>query len=208
MTRPYVGNYFDFLAQKEAILQRVREYEDLSMQETIELRDPLVKRRLYKSSPEYRKKKERLLKYPETRGIKPKFPGYDPDFYRNKEAREFLEWKRRPIHLKKYADQYKSLVESAKDVVEGPQRPPQPLYVWKEGSWDVYSDVPPKGGIAYKRTYHESMEPYWAEVQRLRREEAKKRLLAYRIMKRKFEARRKLMRSRGQFILSDEPLVY
>ena len=127
--------------------------EDLSMQETIELRDPLVKRRLYKSSPEYRKKKERLLKYPETRGIKPKFPGYDPDFYRNKEAREFLEWERRPIHLKKYADQYKSLVESAKDVVEGPQRPPQPLYVWKEGSWDVYSDVPPKGGIAYKRTY-------------------------------------------------------
>ena len=73
MARPYVGNYFDFLAQKEAILQRVREYEDLSMQETIELRDPLVKRRLYKSSPEYRKKKERLLKYPETRGIKPKF---------------------------------------------------------------------------------------------------------------------------------------
>ena len=41
------------------------------------------------------------------------------------------------------------------------------------------------------------MEPYWAEVQRLRREEAKKRLLAYRIMKRKFEARRKLMRSVG-----------
>ena len=35
-----------------------REYEDLSMQETIELRDPLVKRRLYKSSPEYRKKKK------------------------------------------------------------------------------------------------------------------------------------------------------
>ena len=99
-------------------------------------------------------------------------------------------------------------MESAKDVVEGPQRPPQPLYVWKEGSWDVYSDVPPKGGITYKRTYHESMEPYWAEVQRLRREEAKKRLLAYRIMKRKFEARRKLMRSKGQFILSDEPLVY
>ena len=58
MARPYVGNYFDFLAQKEAILQRVREYEDLSMQETIELRDPLVKRRLYKSSPEYRKKKK------------------------------------------------------------------------------------------------------------------------------------------------------
>ena len=45
MARPYVGNYFDFLAQKEAILQRVREYEDLSMQETIELRDPLVKKK-------------------------------------------------------------------------------------------------------------------------------------------------------------------
>ena len=100
MARPYVGNYFDFLAQKEAILQRVREYEDLSMQETIELRDPLVKRRLYKSSPEYRKKKERLLKYPETRGIKPKFPGYDPDFYRNKKLESFGMGKEDPFTSK------------------------------------------------------------------------------------------------------------
>lgn len=207
--RPKVVPYSQFLEERQRILDRVAAYEKeywKKMKRRLPIVDPLVKRFLFKRTPAYRKQKRHQFKYAEFGGKKPPFPGYDPYYYKKKAQKKHEEEERRPSHLKKYSEQYKHYRERAKDVFEGPQRAPKPVYTWKEGSWDIYSDDPPAPGITFQIIFPEGTEPYYKELQRIRREEAKQRLLKYRIAKRREEARRKLMRNRGHYILSDDPI--
>lgn len=145
--------------------------EDDRYSRPISTADPLVRRYIRKRDPAYRKRKQRLLKYPETRGVKPPFPGYDPDYFKNREAREWEQFKRKPVHVKKYWQVNQDrLAESSTKY--GPYLPAVPTYAWDdEKGWMHFDDE--KGPKNARLVFAPGTEDYWRMKFRARRERAR-----------------------------------
>lgn len=133
----------------------------------------------------WEKKKRRLETYPEFEGKKPKWPGHNPMYYRDREDREFARFSKLSPYMQKQERSraaYLADLSAERNLAkEGPNAPRKPTFRWIDNGWMKFSDHRPPLGTPYEIIYdNQDMEKYWKSVIQAKKEAAIKKLRFWR----------------------------